>query len=99
MPVIRDSNYCPPLWLLGGHSQTIFPALFRRVSQVTDRGERLELPDGDFIDLKWAEQGESAVGHSFSRTRSGLWNWIHTGNGGSFIRMRMGRAGMEFSRL
>ncbi len=37
--------------------QTIFPALFRRVARITNRPERLELPDGDFLDLEWAEQG------------------------------------------
>ncbi len=57
MPVIRESNYRAPFWLPGGHLQTIFPALFRRVRRITQRGERLELPDGDFIDLEWAGQG------------------------------------------
>lgn len=37
------------------------PALFRRVSETTDRLERLELQDGDFIDLKWAGQGSSRL--------------------------------------
>lgn len=54
MPFLQDSSYRAPLWLPGGHAQTIFPALFRRVRHVTDRAERLELPDGDFIDLAWA---------------------------------------------
>jgi uncharacterized protein len=54
MPLIHDSTYRAPEWLPGGHAQTIFPALFRRVAPITDRGERLELPDGDFVDLKWS---------------------------------------------
>ncbi len=54
MPLIQTSGYRAPSWLPGGHLQTIFPALFRRMAQVTDRSERLELPDGDFVDLKWA---------------------------------------------
>ncbi|MES2438438.1 MAG: alpha/beta fold hydrolase [Verrucomicrobiota bacterium] len=57
MPLIQNSSYCPPSWLPGGHLQTIFPALFRRVPRVTHRRERLELPDGDFIDLEWAGNG------------------------------------------
>ena len=57
MPLIQDSTYRAPSWLPGGHAQTIFPALFRRVARVTNRAERLELPDGDFIDLEWADQG------------------------------------------
>ncbi len=34
--------------------QTIYPALCRRVMQVTQVPERLELPDGDFVDLEWS---------------------------------------------
>ncbi|MEO5915399.1 MAG: alpha/beta fold hydrolase [Luteolibacter sp.] len=61
MPLIRESLYRSPSWLPGGHAQTIYPALFRRVPRVTRRAERLELPDGDFIDLEWAEQGNSRL--------------------------------------
>ncbi len=51
MPVIEPSTYRAPSWLPGGHLQTIWPALFRSVGKVTARAERLELEDGDFIDL------------------------------------------------
>ncbi|MEX1049551.1 MAG: alpha/beta fold hydrolase [Akkermansiaceae bacterium] len=57
MPLIGDSSYRAPSWLPGGHLQTVFPALFRRLPHVTTRRERLELSDGDFVDLEWAEQG------------------------------------------
>ncbi|RYD35427.1 MAG: alpha/beta fold hydrolase, partial [Verrucomicrobiaceae bacterium] len=53
MPFIPESTYHAPFWLPGGHAQTIFPALFRRVGHVTNLTERLELPDGDFIDVAW----------------------------------------------
>jgi uncharacterized protein len=61
MPQIQDSSYRAPSWLVGGHMQTIYPALFRRIAQVTRRGERLELADGDFIDLEWAGNGSSRL--------------------------------------
>lgn len=61
MPLIHDSNYRAPTGLVGGHLQTIFPVLFRRVPRVTKRNERLELADGDFIDLQWAENGNSRL--------------------------------------
>ncbi len=61
MPLIQQSSYCSPVWLPGGHAQTIFPALFRRVARTTSRAERLELPDGDFLDLEWADQGRSRL--------------------------------------
>lgn len=61
MPLIRESSYRAPSWLPGGHLQTIVPALFRRVRSITGRGERLELADGDFIDLEWAGQGSERL--------------------------------------
>lgn len=39
-------------WLPGGHAQTLWPALVRRV-RLDVRSERLELPDGDFVRLDW----------------------------------------------
>ena len=61
MPLIGNSSYRAPFWLPEGHSQTMFPALFRRVGHVTKRPERLELPDGDFLDLEWAESGRARL--------------------------------------
>ena len=47
-------NYQAPRWLPGGHSQTIWPALFarpyRREAPRYQR-ERWQAPDGDFIDV------------------------------------------------
>jgi predicted alpha/beta-fold hydrolase len=54
MPPIDHSSYVAPPWLPGGHAQTVYPALFRRLSPAPSRAERLELPDGDFIDLEWS---------------------------------------------
>jgi predicted alpha/beta-fold hydrolase len=45
--------YKPPIWLPEGHSQSIYPALFRKIPETHDYTERLELPDGDFLDLDW----------------------------------------------
>ena len=55
MPVIH-SSYRPPFFLRNGHLSTIYPTLFRRRSSPSIVRERLELPDGDFIDLDWSEQ-------------------------------------------
>ncbi len=61
MPVTHHSSYAAPVWLPGGHAQTIFPALFRQFSPSASRGERLELPDGDFIDLEWSGNAGSRL--------------------------------------
>ena len=34
--------------------QTIYPALFRRVKNLTYQRERISTPDGDFLDLDWS---------------------------------------------
>ena len=49
------SSYRAPPWLVGPHAQTIVPALFSRLPQVTFRRERWDTPDGDFIELDWAD--------------------------------------------
>ena len=47
------ADYYPPFWQFNGHVQTIFPSLFRKIPVPYQR-ERVELPDGDFLDLDWA---------------------------------------------
>jgi predicted alpha/beta-fold hydrolase len=48
--------YKPPIWLPEGHSQSIFPSLFRKIPETHTHTERLELSDGDFLDLDWHMQ-------------------------------------------
>ena len=54
MPVIA-SAFRPAPWLHNGHVQTILPVLLPRRVRVTFARERLELADGDFLDLDWAK--------------------------------------------
>ncbi len=61
MPFVPNSTYQAPLWLPGGHLQTIVPALARKAPHVTKRKERLELADGDFLDLEWFNEGRSRL--------------------------------------
>ena len=44
--------YSAPGWLRGGHAQTIYPFLVRR-PRVTYLRQRIDTPDGDFIDFDW----------------------------------------------
>ncbi len=46
-------NYAAPKWQFNGHIQTIYPSLFRKIPVQYQR-ERLELEDGDFLDLDWS---------------------------------------------
>ncbi len=42
------------------HLQTMLPRLFRRQVKFTPYWQRLELPDGDFVDLAWSEDPAQA---------------------------------------
>jgi len=48
-----DDSFKPAWWCRGPHVQTLWSYLIRRRPHVTLRRERLELPDGDFLDLDW----------------------------------------------
>ncbi len=60
MPVIV-SAFRPAPWLHNGHVQTILPVLLRRRVRVTFARERLELADGDFLDLDWIKARRDRV--------------------------------------
>jgi len=49
------SPYHAPPWLPGGHAQTLYAALAAPRPSVRYRRERWDTPDGDFIDLDWAD--------------------------------------------
>lgn len=51
------SRFQPHPLLVGAHAQTVASALLRKQPHLPLRHERLELPDGDFIDLGWAGEG------------------------------------------
>jgi len=59
--MITRSTFRPAWWLPGPHLQTLYPSLFRsrQVPQLTR--ERIELPDGDFVDLDWTRQTDSMI--------------------------------------
>jgi hypothetical protein len=47
-------RFQPAWWCRGPHCQTLWPHFFRRRPTLALRRERLELPDGDFLDLAWS---------------------------------------------
>ena len=56
MPILAY-RFHPPVLLRNGHIQTILPLLLPRRLNITFERERLELPDGDFLDLDWTRTG------------------------------------------
>ena len=59
---IIPAAFRPAWWLPGAHLQTMWPALAPRRLQLTLQRRRVELPDGDFIDVDWVgERGPIVV--------------------------------------
>ena len=58
--MIIQSTFTPPRWLRNPHVQTIWPLLFRAKNTLTYDKQRLELPDGDFVDIFWCEPQNSS---------------------------------------
>lgn len=56
---MSDNTFKPAWWLQNPHMQTIWPCVCRRSISLETERERLELPDGDFIDLEWSGRHES----------------------------------------
>ncbi|WP_431162239.1 YheT family hydrolase [Flagellimonas beolgyonensis] len=54
MPKVA-SNYDPPLFFKNGHFATIYSGIIRSVNGVVQKRERLQLSDGDFLDLDWSD--------------------------------------------
>lgn len=61
MPVYTNSSFKPHFFIRNNHLQTIFPALLRKVNGVIYERQRLELEDGDFIDLDWSKIGSNKL--------------------------------------
>ena len=60
MPIIQ-SEFRPAWWLPGAHAQTLWPSLFRRRILPNFTRERVELDDGDFLDLAWSGPAEGRI--------------------------------------
>lgn len=59
MPLV-PSNYKPPFPFRNGHFSTIYSGVFRKISGLVQNRERINLPDGDFLDLDWSESVTSS---------------------------------------
>ncbi|GGW64529.1 hypothetical protein DFQ11_102100 [Winogradskyella epiphytica] len=53
MPII-DSTYKPPFWAKKSFVSTVYSGLVRSVNGIEQTRERIDLPDGDFLDLDWS---------------------------------------------
>ena len=61
MPIIDHSNYKRPFYLFNQHLETIIPSMFRKIKGVEYQRERIDLEDGDFLDLDWVKDGHGRL--------------------------------------
>ena len=52
--MIIESQFKPAWWLTNPHAQTIYSSIHHPITPSIDKMEKLDLPDGDFIDLAWS---------------------------------------------
>lgn len=60
MPVVTSTYRAPP-FLRNGHVQTVLPVFLPRARPPLPKHQRLELPDGDFLDLSWYHAGNKRL--------------------------------------
>ena len=51
--MFQPSQFQPQWWIRNAHLQTMLPTISRRNLTFPTISERLELEDGDFLDLAW----------------------------------------------
>jgi len=52
--MIIDSKFKPAWWMTNAHAQTIYASIKHPVEPTIDKLEKLELPDGDYLELLWS---------------------------------------------
>jgi uncharacterized protein len=55
------NSYTPPFLLFNKHLETIYPSLIRKVNGINYERERINTPDGDFLDLDWLKQNSKKL--------------------------------------
>jgi predicted alpha/beta-fold hydrolase len=104
--MITRSAFRPAWWLPGPHLQTLYPSLFRSRNIPPLRRERIELPDGDFVDLDWTPQTDGLCvlilhgleGSIDSHYASGMLNTLANNGHTAGLMYFRGRSG-ESNRL
>ncbi|MBC8034192.1 MAG: alpha/beta fold hydrolase [Chitinophagaceae bacterium] len=88
MPLIKSSDYKPPVFIRNRHFLTIYPSLFRNIKSITYARTRVETPDHDFIDLDFSSKGHKRIvillhgleGSSNSNSVTGMVNVFNHGS-------------------
>ena len=57
MPIV-PSSYNPPFLFKNGHFSTVYAGIIRKIVDFDQKRERIELSDGDFLDLDWSHSNK-----------------------------------------
>lgn len=57
MPILSSTYSQVPLLYLNGHFETIIPSIWRKIEGVNYVREKIDTPDGDFLNLDWSKVG------------------------------------------
>lgn len=105
MPIIQ-SFYRPPAYLFSGHLQTIAPVLSVKRDNTLYKTEKLELADGDFLEIDWVRGGNDKLMILFhglegnSRSHYVQQMAVHFKNiGWDILAMHARSCGREMNRL
>jgi predicted alpha/beta-fold hydrolase len=79
MPFVTSETFRPSFFIRNGHLQTIW-SQYRKVAPISYTRERIETPDGDFLDLDWSRVGGRTLailvhgleGHSYRAYMRGM---------------------------
>ncbi len=61
MPIVSPSSFRPNLFIRNRHFQTLFANSVQSGPKVTYRRQRIDTPDGDFLDLDWSETSSDSL--------------------------------------
>ncbi|RPH41288.1 MAG: alpha/beta hydrolase, partial [Burkholderiales bacterium] len=84
-------DYRAPPWLPGPHAQTVWPALLAPRPPMAWRRERWDTPDGDFVDLDWADPPTSTPDRA-DRPLLALFHGLEGSSDSHYARVLMAEA-------
>ena len=61
MPILKSNYTKVPYFFSNSFVETVVPSMFNKVNGVTYKRERLELLDGDFLDLDWLNNNNRRI--------------------------------------
>ena len=95
------SGFRPAWWLPGPQPSDLWPSIFRRRGKPALERERIELPDGDFLDLDWngPDAPDAPLALLLQRPRRVERFPLRMGNAGCIPAPWMARGGDEHSWL